>query len=50
MTASVQLYAMPISHWCVSADRMLAFKAIPFESLYVAYHDKVGIILRDNCR
>ncbi|MCJ2532067.1 MAG: glutathione S-transferase family protein [Candidatus Thermoplasmatota archaeon] len=44
MTASVQLYAMPISHWCVSADRMLAFKGIPFESLYVAYHDKEDLI------
>ncbi len=44
MAASVQLYAMPISHWCVSADRMLAFKGIPFESLYVAYHDKEELL------
>lgn len=40
MSPSVTLYAMPISHWCVSADRMLAFKGIPFESVYVPYHDK----------
>ncbi len=44
MTASVQLYAMPISHWCVSADRMLAFKGVPFETLYVPYHDKEDLI------
>src|SRR4030066_2269243 len=24
------LYSMPISHWCVSADRMLAFKGVAF--------------------
>ena len=44
MAPRVQLYAMPISHWCVSADRMLAFKGVPFESLYVAYHDKADLI------
>ncbi|MFQ5986584.1 MAG: glutathione S-transferase family protein, partial [Thermoplasmata archaeon] len=41
---SVQLYAMPISHWCVSADRMLVFKGVPFQTLYVAYHDKEDLI------
>lgn len=40
MPSRVLLYAMPISHWCVSADRMLAFKGVPFESVYVPYHDK----------
>lgn len=44
MVPEVQLYAMPISHWCVSADRMLAFKGVPFEFLYVAYHDKADLI------
>ncbi len=31
---------MPISHWCVSADRMLAFKGVDFDTTYVPYHDK----------
>ncbi len=35
---------MPISHWCVSADRMLAFKGMPFETVYVPYHDKRELI------
>src|SRR3990172_5563567 len=39
MTAPI-LFTMPISHYCVSADRMLAFKGVPFESIYVPYHDK----------
>lgn len=35
---------MPISHWCVSADRMLAFKGVDFETRYVPYHDKTELI------
>lgn len=38
------LYSMPISHYCVSADRMLAFKGIPFDTAYVPYHDKRELI------
>ncbi len=38
------LYAMPISHYCVSADRMLAFKGVPFRTVYVPYHDKRELI------
>ena len=38
------LYSMPISHWCVSADRMLAFKGVPFDTEYVPYHDKTELI------
>lgn len=34
------LYGYPISHYCVSAERMLAYKRIPFDSVYVSYHDK----------
>lgn len=41
---TVKLYSMPISHWCVSADRMLAFKGVPFETVYVPYHDKRELI------
>ena len=44
MAPNVRLYSMPISHWCVSADRILAFKDIPFESVYVPYHDKTNLI------
>ena len=33
------LYSNPISHWCISADRMLAFKGVPFETVYVPYHN-----------
>jgi glutathione S-transferase len=38
------LYSMPISHYCVSADRMLAFKRIPFRTVLVPYHDKRELI------
>ena len=38
------LYSMPISHWCVSADRMLAFKGVAFDTKYVPYHDKRELI------
>ena len=38
------LYSMPISHWCVSADRMLAFKGVEFDTKYVPYHDKRELI------
>ena len=35
---------MPISHWCISAERMLAFKGVKFENVYVPYHDKRQLI------
>jgi glutathione S-transferase len=35
---------MPISHHCVSADRMLAFKGVEFDTTYVPYHDKRELI------
>lgn len=38
------LYSMPISHYCVSADRMLAFKGVPFRTVLVPYHDKRDLI------
>jgi len=38
------LYSMPISHYCVSSDRMLAFKGIEFDTEYVPYHDKRELI------
>src|SRR5256885_14861782 len=38
------LYSMPISHYCISVDRMLAFKGVPFDTRYVPYHDKSELI------
>jgi len=35
---------MPISHHCVSADRMLAFKDVSFDTAHVPYHDKRDLI------
>ncbi len=40
MASQVRLYTMPISHYCVSAERMLALKGIRYESVHVPYHDK----------
>ena len=44
MAAKVILYTMPISHWCVSADRQLAFKGVKFRSVRVPYHDKTELL------
>jgi glutathione S-transferase len=44
MVARPLLYSMPISHYCVSADRMLAFKGVDFETRDVPYHDKQELI------
>jgi glutathione S-transferase len=44
MARRVKLYGMPISHWCVSAERMLTFKRINFEDVYVPYHDKTELL------
>src|SRR2546428_13743540 len=44
MAARPKLYSMPISHWCVSAERMLAFKGVPFDTKYAPYHDRRELI------
>ncbi len=44
MADSPLLYSMPISHYCVSAERMLAFKKVTFRTEYVPYHDKRELI------
>ncbi len=44
MPSKPKLYFEPISHWCVSAERMLAFKGIDFETIHVPYHDKRELI------
>lgn len=38
------LYEEPFSHYCVAAERMLAFKGIPYKPVDVAYHDKRELI------
>jgi glutathione S-transferase len=40
MTGETVLYTHPISHYCVSAERMLAFKGIPFRRIQSSYHDR----------
>jgi glutathione S-transferase len=44
MAARPKLYGYPFSHYCVSAERMLAFKGIAYEPAYVPYHDKHDLI------
>jgi glutathione S-transferase len=40
----VSLYYLPISHYCVCAERMLAFKGIQADIVNVPYHDKRALI------
>ncbi|HTW39362.1 MAG TPA: glutathione S-transferase family protein [Thermoplasmata archaeon] len=44
MTARVRLFYHPISHYCVSAERMLRFKGIRAEVVYTPYHDHQALI------
>jgi glutathione S-transferase len=44
MAPRVTLFTMPISHWCVSAERMLAFKDVPFKRVYTPYNDKTQLL------
>ena len=44
MRPEATLYTMPISHWCVSAERMLAFKGVRAKLVTVPYHDKAELI------
>ncbi len=44
MPSKPKLYFEPISHYCVSAERMLAFKGINFDLNHVPYHDKRELI------
>lgn len=44
MASRPTIYSEPFSHYCVAAQRMLAFKKIPFDSVYVSYHDKGELI------
>ena len=44
MAPKVRLYSLPISHYCVSADRMLAYKGVRFETRYAPYHDRQELL------
>lgn len=44
MEPPLTLYGYPISHYCVAADRMLAFKGLPFRTVRVPYHDKRALL------
>ena len=44
MAAPLDLYYYPMSHYCVSAERMLAYKRIPARIVPVSYHDKRNLI------
>ncbi len=39
MSDKVRLFYHPVSHYCVSAERMLRFKHVRFETVYTPYHD-----------
>jgi glutathione S-transferase len=38
--ARATLFGNPTSHYCVSAERTLAFKRTPLDMVYVSYYDK----------
>ena len=43
-TPEVTLFTNPISHWCVSAERQLAFKGVKPRIEYVPYNDKTELL------
>jgi len=44
MASHPSLYTEPFSHYCVSADRILAFKGIAYDPIAVPYHDKRDLL------
>lgn len=46
MGSRPRLYFHPVSHYCVSAERMLTFKHVRFETIYTAYHDHQELLNR----
>jgi len=46
MSDRVELFTSPISHYCVSAERMLAFKGVGWTSVYTPYHDRQELLRR----
>jgi glutathione S-transferase len=46
MALKVELFTYPISHYCVSVERMLAFKGIRYTPRHVRYDEKEDLIRR----
>ena len=44
MAREPTLYGYPISHYCVSAERMAAYKGVRLRPVYVPYHDKRALL------
>jgi glutathione S-transferase len=44
VASRISLYYMPISHWCVCAERILAFKGVVPQIVRVPYHDKRALL------
>jgi glutathione S-transferase len=44
VTDACRLHYHPISHYCVSVERMLRFKGIPTEIVYTPYHDHQALL------
>src|SRR5207247_6731417 len=44
MASRPVLYSMDISHYCIAADRMLAFKGVDFDTRYAPYHDRQEVL------
>ena len=44
MPEPTRLYGLPPSHYCISAELMLAFKGIPFQRVYAPYHDRQELL------
>jgi glutathione S-transferase len=38
------LFTFPFSHYCVSVERMLSFKGLPYRPVRVGYHDRQELI------
>ena len=41
---AVLLYDLPISHYCVKAKAILAYKGVPFETERAPYHDRQDLL------
>jgi glutathione S-transferase len=46
MSDRVELYFLPSSHYCVSAERMLAYKGIRPKVIYAPYNDRQELLRR----
>jgi glutathione S-transferase len=44
VTPRIRLFYHPVSHYCISAERMLRYKRLRFETVYTPYHDHQALI------